>query len=92
MKKIKELEEKVLQAKEAYYNLNEPIMSDEEFDSLVDELKALDPTNKAVTSIGAIVSSEWKKAKHLIPMGSLDKVNTPEELEKWCDEIKKSLQ
>lgn len=89
MKKIKELEEKVLQAKEAYYNLNEPIMSDEEFDSLVDELKAIDPTNKVANMVGAPVrTSPWQKKRHIISMGSQLKVNTPEELEKWYKDFK----
>lgn len=48
------------------------------------------PTSKAVTNIGApIAPSEWKKAKHQIPMGSLNKVNLPEELSKWADDVAK---
>ena len=30
----KELEQRILQAKEAYYHLDKPIMSDEEFDRI----------------------------------------------------------
>src|SRR6185295_334582 len=64
-----------------------PTVSDKIFDAWVDELRLLDPTSKAVTAIGApIVPSEWKKAKHQIPMGSLDKVNAPVELTKWADD------
>src|SRR5579885_41562 len=81
--RIKELETKIFKARTDYYN-HQPTVSDKVFDAWVDELRLLDPTNKAVTAIGAPVApSEWKKAKHQIPMGSLDKVNTTGELSQW---------
>lgn len=84
--RIQELENKIFKARNDYYNGN-PTVSDKVYDAWVDELRLLDPTNKAVTTIGSpIAPSEWKKAKHQIPMGSLDKVNTPAELEKWVDD------
>lgn len=84
--RIKELETKIFKARDDYYN-DTPTVSDKIFDAWVDELRLLDPTNKAVTSIGSPVApSEWKKAKHQIPMGSLDKVNTPAELSKWVED------
>lgn len=83
--RIKELAEKITKARTDYYN-GESKRSDKVFDAWVDELKTLDPTNRAVTDIGApLAPSEWKKAKHQIPMGSLDKVNQPYELEKWAE-------
>lgn len=87
--RIKELETKIFKARTDYYN-HQPTVSDKIFDAWVDELRLLDPTSKAVTAIGApVVPSEWKKAKHQIPMGSLDKVNLPPELSKWADEMAK---
>lgn len=85
--RIQELEKKVTQARADYYN-QQPTVSDKVFDAWVDELRLLDPKNKAVTAIGApIAPSEWKKARHQIPMGSLDKVNLPVELTKWADDL-----
>lgn len=84
--RVIELESRINQARDAYYN-KQPTISDKTFDILVDELKTLDPTNKAVISIGApVVNSEWVKAKHQIPMGSLNKINTPDELTAWTKE------
>jgi DNA ligase (NAD+) len=82
--RIKELATKIDQARNDYYN-SESKISDKVFDAWIGELKVLDPNNKAITAIGApVIQSEWKKAKHQIPMGSLDKVNTPEELIDWA--------
>lgn len=84
--RIKELENKIFKARTEYYN-HQPTVSDKVYDAWVDELRTLDPSNKAVTAIGApIVPSEWTKAKHQIPMGSLDKVNTPAEFTKWVED------
>jgi DNA ligase (NAD+) len=86
-KRITELETKIFQARDDYYN-GTPTVSDKIFDAWVDELRLLDPTSKAVTAIGSpIAPSEWKKAKHQIPMGSLDKVNLPDELSKWAKDM-----
>ena len=87
MSKIEELEQIILQANHDYYN-ECPTMSDEEFDAFKEELLELDPANKILTNVGAPVlpSEEWKKAKHEIPMGSLDKINSPLELTSWIVE------
>ena len=83
--RIAQLSEKIFQARKDYYN-STPTVSDKVFDAWVDELRMIDPTNRAVTDIGApIAPSEWKKAKHQISMGSLDKVNHPNELAKWAE-------
>lgn len=84
--RIQYLETKIFQARNDYYN-GTPNVSDKLYDAWVDELRLLDPTNKAITAIGApVVPSVWLKAKHQISMGSLDKVNTPAELTKWVED------
>lgn len=85
--RIKELESKIFQARTDYYN-HQASISDKVYDAWIDELRVLDPSNTAVTAIGAPVTpSEWKKAKHQIPMGSLNKVNLPVELEDWASKF-----
>lgn len=89
MNRIQELSDKIIKAREDYYNGVSQV-SDKVYDAWVDELKLLDPQNKAVTAIGApVVQSAWVKAKHQIPMGSLDKVNVPAELSKWANDMAK---
>lgn len=85
MNKIPELEQQIKQAQDAYYN-GEEILSDDEYDALVYELSTLDPTNKLLSKIGAdATSKEWKKAKHLFPLGSLNKLNYPNEMDDWFE-------
>ena len=55
----------------AYYETSEPIMSDMEYDTLVDQLKALDPTNAFFQQIGANPKSNAVSLP--VPMPSLDK-------------------
>lgn len=81
--KVNELAEKINKHRGLYYN-HQPSISDAAFDALCDELRRHDPNNAALTSIGAPVDpSEWKKETHDIPMGSLNKVKTPDELASW---------
>lgn len=76
-----ELEQEIRKHRKLYYN-KQPVISDQEFDALVDELRAVDPDSKVLREVGAKPTGR-KKVKHDHPMGSLDKCNTREELEKW---------
>lgn len=88
--RIKQLSHAIILHRHHYYNEDikkdnadySPI-SDEEFDSLCEELADLDPEAPALTAIGAEVSSEWPKVKHAIIAGSLTKVKNSDALAKW---------
>lgn len=81
--RILELEGLIQQARHAYYNTGNSTVSDEVYDAWVDELSALKLDSAAVTQVGAAPVSEWAKVGHTIPMGSLSKINTLEELTSW---------
>lgn len=88
--RIKELASELLRAKYTYYNIKAPdgvaplTLTDKVYDTREAELRFLDPYNWVLRMVGAPQHpSEWKKAKHQIPMGSLNKVNTPEEFTHW---------
>lgn len=85
MNKIQELENLITEANKNYYYGTSEI-SDEQYDAWKDELRQLCPDHPLLVAVGAPVadSSHWKKQKHIIPMSSLDKVNTEEQFEKWA--------
>lgn len=82
--KIKSLRKQIIKASDSYYNSTTPIMSDDEFDNLKIELEKLSPNDLVLKQIGSKVKvSEWEVIKHNIAMGSLNKVNTIDELSDW---------
>jgi DNA ligase (NAD+) len=81
--RVLELEGLIRQAREAYYNTGNPSVADDVYDAWVDELSDLKHDSPAVTKIGATPVSEWAKVSHTIPMGSLNKINSLEELTAW---------
>ena len=95
---VENLRETLERASYAYYVLDEPELSDAEFDRLFDELIRLeaehpelrDPCSPTVR-VGAPPSQKFQKVEHLSPMGSLDKVTTDEALFKWAEDIRKRL-
>lgn len=80
MKRIQELEELIKHHKALYYQ-GRPEINDVDYDNLEDELKKLDPGNKALEIVGT--SSSGKKLKHDQKMLSLNKTYKEEELKKW---------
>lgn len=82
---IKDLEKKIDAAQKAYHN-GASIMDDNEYDALIYQLENLDPTNKLLVNIGADPNNEWEKVKHKFPLGSLNKVNSEEDMSKWINE------
>ncbi len=76
------------EANEVYRNTSDLLMSDEEYDLLMDKLKEIDPKNKLLSKIGAEVHSK-EKVKLPFYMGSMDKIkpNTGD-LNKWIKKYK----
>jgi len=81
-----------------YHVLDEPEISDDAFDRLFDELVELERQHPALQTpdsptqrVGAPPSDKFEKVDHPSPMGSLDKVTTDEQLEKWHDDVVKRL-
>jgi len=82
----------------AYYVLDEPEVSDAEWDRLFDELKSLEEAHPELATpdsptvrVGAPPSDRFRKVDHVAPMGSLEKVTTDEALLKWADDVRKRL-
>jgi DNA ligase (NAD+) len=95
--RIVELAALIRQYKDAYYN-GKPLVSDAAYDALEDELRDLDPEHEILKTIGAPVPgdeergpvSQWEKARHAIPMGSLNKAVNEAEFRQWialCEKL-----
>ncbi len=81
--RVADLVEQLERSRHAYY-LGAPLISDAAFDALEDELRGLAPGHPALARIGAApTSKEWEKARHRLPMGSLNKVTTEAEFDEW---------
>jgi DNA ligase (NAD+) len=81
-----------------YYVLDDPEVSDAEYDRLFDELKALEQAHPELAGpdsptqrIGAAPSERFQKLRHLQTMGSLEKVTKPEDILKWADDVRRRL-
>ena len=81
-----------------YHVLDDPEVSDAEYDRLFDELKALEDDHPDLITpdsptqrVGAPPSDRFQKVEHLSPMGSLEKVTNDEGLLKWADDVRKRL-
>lgn len=90
--RIKELVRILNRASEEYYQHDEEMMSNAEYDRLYDELVALEKETGIVLSasptinVGYEVISSLPKEKHPSPMLSLDKTKEPEALAAWLDD------
>lgn len=80
---IKKLEAQIKKAADVYYNSGKSIMSDKEFDALVEKLKTLAPKSRVLNEIGAPVKKQKVKLPYF--MGSLDKLNS-QSTESWLSD------
>ena len=80
--RIDEIADLIKKYQNSYYN-GEAEISDAEFDRLWDELKVLDPENAVLQKVGQD-SGNFKKAVHVMPMGSQEKAANPEQFLSWA--------
>ena len=96
--RMRELAAQVLEHRRRYYVLDDPIVSDTEYDALERELRELevahpllaDP-NSPTQRVGAPPLESFRKAAHRTPMLSLDNAYTAEELREWEARLRKGL-
>src|SRR5688572_23969306 len=88
--RVAELARLLRKYKDAYYNAT-PLVSDAAYDALEDELRELEPEHELLKSVGSPAAvTAWEKARHAIPMGSLNKAVNEDELRGWaarCEEM-----
>ena len=78
--KINHLAELLAYHSNLYYNEASPEISDSNYDSMRDELAALEPHHPQLSRVGSDPSPGSVKVEHEFPMRSLDKANTAEQV------------
>jgi DNA ligase (NAD+) len=89
-REIRELSERLHRHQHEYYILGRPGISDREYDRLFDRLQALERqfpglrrADSPTQRVGSDLTQELPEVAHTIPVLSLDKAYTAEELEAW---------
>ncbi|GIP08724.1 DNA ligase 2 [Paenibacillus macerans] len=89
MQKMKQLVEQLNKYNYHYYTLDEPLISDKEYDQLYDELTALEAEtgvtlpDSPTMRVGGELLQGFKPHRHLSPLWSLDKAQNEEQLQNW---------
>jgi DNA ligase (NAD+) len=94
-----ELRSTIAYHNDRYYNSDEPEIPDADYDALVDELRAIEGAHPELAvaesptrQVGAPISTLFAPAPHLVPMMSLDKVVSLEELLAWGRRLERLLE
>ncbi len=97
-KQIEELYELVKKYNKAYYDDNESLVSDYEYDNIIIKLREFEeknpnliPSDSPLSKVGGEVDTRFKKEVHKHPMLSLDNVFSYEEFIEFDNRIKKEI-
>lgn len=97
--RIKELRKQLNEHNYRYYVLNEPVISDFEFDMLLRELEALEAeypaladANSPTQRIGSDINREFEQEEHRFPMLSLTNAYSEEEVRDFDNRIRKIIE
>jgi len=80
---INELKDKIKKANDSY-RVGNSIISDSEYDKLVEELSLISPDDELLTKVGHVVTDESRKSKLPIEMASMNKIKSMDDINDWC--------
>ena len=97
--RILELRQQLHEHNHRYYVLNQPTISDQDFDFLMHELQDLearhpelyDP-NSPTQRVGSDLQSEFRQVKHKYPMLSLSNTYNEQDVAEWYDSVSRGLE
>jgi len=96
--RIAELRRQIAYHNYRYYTLDDPEISDAEYDRLMEELRALEAEHPELASpesptlrVGAPPSGKFAKVRHAVPMLSLDNAFTAEDVATFVERIRRFL-
>lgn len=100
---IQEMEDLIKKIKEYnyhYYTLDEPLISDKEYDKLYDRLKKLEEETNLILDdsptqvVGDVILDKFDKHQHLGRLYSLDKAQSFDDIKDWinrCERLRKDF-
>ena len=97
MDEMKRLVDRLNETAYAYYVLDDPIISDDEWDDLYAQLRRLEAETGVVLPdsptqrVGGEPLAAFEPHAHLAPLYSLDKVRTPQAVAEWAARAEKAL-
>lgn len=98
MNKMEQLIEQLNQYNYHYYTLDQPLVSDKEYDRLYDELTALEAQtgvqlpDSPTLRVGGELLDGFKPHRHLAPLWSLDKAQNEEQLLLWNGRVQRLIE
>ena len=98
-RRIEELRASVREHNHRYYILDDPQVSDAQYDKMLRELLALEDAHPNLVTVdsptqrvGIAVGEMFRPTQHLKPLFSLDNAETREDLEAWEQRMERQLQ
>ena len=96
--RVGELRAEIAYHNERYHTLDDPEISDADYDALVRELRALEADHPDLADdtsptrqVGGAIAATFSPVTHRVPMMSLDNAMDADELRAWADRIVKGL-
>lgn len=96
--RIDELRASIAHHNERYHTLDDPEISDADYDALVRELRRLEEEHPDLASdtsptqqVGGAISAAFSAVEHSVPMMSLDNAMDAAELRAWADRVARGL-
>jgi DNA ligase (NAD+) len=96
--RVDELRAQIAYHNERYHTLDDPEISDADYDALVRELRQLEADHPDLATddsptglVGGAISATFSPVTHRVPMMSLDNAMDADELRAWADRVAKGL-
>lgn len=96
--RIEELRRLLHEHNRRYYIQNDPIISDQEFDALMNELQTLEQrhpelydANSPTQRVGSDLNGNFEQVEHKYPMLSLSNTYNEHDVASWYDSLKRGL-
>ena len=97
--RIQQLRNQLHEHNHRYYVLNQPIISDQEFDLMMHELQDLEArhpelydANSPTMRVGSDITKEFKQVKHKYPMLSLANTYSEQDVAEWYNQVSRGLE